>query len=97
MSVSMSALELRGGEGVLGGSCKGGDEDGIGGVLVKAGVALDASREGSFGEAKVSNAWIVSSGDGEIPGPVEMVAATGSAGGFLAGVVTNFMTDGVGS
>lgn len=100
MSVSMSGLELSGGEGVLGGSCKG-DTDEIGGVVVKAVVTLDAgagtSSEGSLGEAKVSNTWIVSSEDGEILGPVEMAAARGSTGGFLEGVVTNLITDGAGS
>lgn len=101
MSVSMSGLELRGGEGVLEGSCRDGDIDEIGGVVEKVVVTVDAeagaSREGSFGETNVSNAWIVSSDDGEILRPVEMVAATGSTGGFLEGVVTNLMTDGVGS
>lgn len=58
---------------------------------------VGASKEGSLGEAKVSNAWMVSSEDGEILELVEMVAATGSTGGFLEGVVTNLMTDGVGS
>lgn len=69
--------------------------------MVKAVVMLDAdtgaSREGSFWETKVSKAWIVSSEDGETLGPVEMLAATGSSGGFLEGVVTNLMTDDVGS
>lgn len=100
MSVSMSGLELSGGEGVPGASCKG-DPDKLGGAVVKAAVTLDAevgaSREDSLGEAKVSNAWIVSSEDGEMLGPVEMVAAKGSTGGFLEGVVTNLITDGVGS
>lgn len=97
----MSGLELSGGEGVLGGSCKDGDMEERGGVVGKAVVALEAevgaSREGSLGEAKVSNAWTVSSEDGEILGPEETAAATGSTGGFLEGVVTNLMTDGVGS
>lgn len=62
-----------------------------------AGAEVGASREGSLGEAKVSNAWTVSSEDGEIPGPAEMEAAGGSTGGFLEGVVTNLITDGVGS
>lgn len=100
MSVSMSGLELSGGEGVLGGSCRG-DTDETGGVVVKGAVTPDAevgaSKEGSLGEAKVSNAWIVSSEDGEIPGPAEMEAAGDSTGGFLEGVVTNLITDGVGS
>ena len=100
MSVSTSGLELSGGEGVLEGSCRG-DTDETDGVVVKAAVTLDAevgaSREGSLGEAKFSNACIVSSEDGEILGPVEMAAARGSTGGFLAGVVTNLITDGVGS
>lgn len=69
--------------------------------MAKTVVTLDAevgaSREGSFGETNVSNAWIVSSEDGEILGLVEIVATTGSTGGFLEGVVTNLMTDGVGS
>lgn len=98
--MSMSGLELRGGEGVLGGSFKEGGMDGMGDG-VKLAATLDteagASREGSFGETKVSNAWIVSSEDEEIVGSVEMVAAMGSMGGFLEGVVTNLMTDGVGS
>jgi hypothetical protein len=97
----MSALELSGGEGVLGGSFKERGMDGTGGVGVKVVATLDAgvgaSKEGSFGETNVSNAWIVSSEDGEILGPVEMVTATGSRGGFLEGVVTNLITDDVGS
>lgn len=56
-----------------------------------------ASRKGSFGDTSVSNAWIVSSEDGETAGPLETAAATGSLGGFLEGVVTNLMTDGAGS
>lgn len=99
-SVSMSGLELGGGEGVLGGSFKGGGAAGMGGVGVKLATMLDmeagASREGSFGETSVSNAWIVSLEDEEIVGSVEMVTAIGSVGGFLEGV-TNLMTDGVGS
>lgn len=75
--------------------------DGTGGVGLKVAVRMDteagASREGSVGETNVSNAWIVSSEDGEILGLVEKATATGSTGGFLAGVVTNLMTDGVGS
>lgn len=82
------------------GSCKEGDTDGTG-VAVKAGATLEAeigaSRAGGLGDAKVSNAWIVSSEDGEIFGPVEMVAPTDSPSGFLEGVVTNLMTEGVGS
>lgn len=89
MSVSMSGWELSGGEGVRGGSGKEGD-----GTGVQAEAA--ASREGSLGEANVSSAWRVSSEDGETLAPVEMVAATGSTGGFLEGVVTNLMTDGAG-
>ena len=58
---------------------------------------VGASKAGSLGEAKVSNAWIVSSEDGEPVALVEMVAATGSTSGFLEGVVTNLMTDGVDS
>lgn len=58
---------------------------------------VGASREGSLGETNVSNTSIVSSGDGEILGLVEKATATASMGGFLAGVVTNLMTDGVGS
>lgn len=96
----MSGLELRGGEGVWGGSFKEEGMEGIGGVGVKLATMLDteagASREGSFGETKVSNAWIVSSED-KIVGSVEMVAAIGSVGDFLEGVVTNLMTDDVGS
>lgn len=41
MSVSMSGLELSGGEGVLGGSCRG-DTDETGGVVVKGAVTPDA-------------------------------------------------------
>lgn len=101
MSVSISGLEPSGGEGVLGSSFKEGGMDGTGGVGVKMVATLDVevgdSREGSLGETNVSNAWIVSSEDGEILEPVDMVTATGSMGGFLEGVVTNLMTDGVGS
>lgn len=101
MSVLMSGLEPSGGEGVLGSSFEEGGMDGTGGVGVKMVATLDAevgdSREGSLGEINVSNAWIVSSEDGEILEPVEMVTATGWMGGFLEGVVTNLMTDGVGS
>lgn len=99
MSVSMSGLGLSGGEGVLGGSCTEGEAE-MGGAA-KAGVPpaaeAGASREGSLGEAKVSNTWSVSSGDGEMLGPPDRAAATGSTGSFLEGVVTNLMTDGVGS
>lgn len=98
--MSMSGLELKGGEGVLGGSFKEGGIGGMGGG-VKLAATLDteagASREGSFGETNVSSAWIVSSEDEEIAGSVEMVAAIGSMGGFFEGVVINLMTDGVGS
>lgn len=101
MSVSMSGLELSGGDGVLGGSFRGRGMDGTEGVGLKVVARRDteagASREGSVGETRVSKAWIVSSEDGEILGLVEKVTATGSMGGFLAGVVTNLMTDGVGS
>lgn len=101
MSVSMSGLELNGGEGVLWGSFRGRGMDGTGEVGLKVVARMDteagASREGSVGETSVSKAWIVSSEDGEILGLVEKVTATGSMGGFLAGVVTNLMTDGVGS
>lgn len=96
----MSGLELSGGEGVLGSSCKGDmDEigDGEGKVVVTLEAEAGASREGSLGEASVSNTWRASSEDGEIRGPVKREAATGSTGGFLEGVVTNLMTDGVGS
>lgn len=60
MSVSMSGLELSGGEGVLGGSSfKEGDMDELG-MGVKLGVTLvavaGASSGGGLGEAKVSNA-----------------------------------------
>lgn len=101
MSVSMSGLELGGGEGVLGGSSfKDGDTDETG-MGVKVGVTLEAeggvSRGGGLGEARVSNAWIVSSEDGEILGPVDRVVAAGSKSGFLEGVVTNLMTEGAGS
>lgn len=55
MSVSMSGLELSGGEGVLGGSCRG-DTDETGGVVVKGAVTPDAevgaSKEGSLGKPK---------------------------------------------
>lgn len=71
------------------------------GGAVNAATTLEAeagaSKEGSLGEAKVSKAWIVSSEDGEIPEPGETAAALGSTGGLLEGVVTNLMTDGVGS
>lgn len=101
-SVSTSGCELSGGEGVLlGGSCKGGERDEAGAVLGKVVDTLHtevgASRKGSFGDTSVSNAWIVSSEDGETAGPLETAAATGSPGGFLEGVVTNLMTDGAGS
>lgn len=89
MSVSMSGLELSGGEGDPGGSWKEGDGTG---VLGKAG----ASREG---DASVSSAWRVSSEDedGDTPAPAGTGAAAGSTGGgFLEGVVTNLMTDGAG-
>lgn len=99
--MSMSGLELDGGEGVLGGSFRGRGIDGTGGVGLKAVARMDteagASREGSVGETNVSKAWIVSSEDGEILGLVEKATATGSMGGFLVGVVTNLITDGVGS
>ena len=72
--------------------------DEIGGVVVKAAVALDAevgvSREGSWGKYKLSNASIVSLEDGEILGSVELAAARVSAGGFLEGV-TNLITAGI--
>lgn len=60
MSVSMSGLELSGGEGVRGGSSfKEGDMDELG-MAVKVGVTLEAevgaSSGGSLGEVKVSNA-----------------------------------------
>ena len=75
--------------------------DGTGGVGLKVVARMDmeagVSREGSVGETNVSKAWIVSSEDGERLGLVAKAAATGSMGGFLAGVVTNLMTDGVGS
>lgn len=102
MSVSRSGLGLSGGEGVLGvgGSCPEGEADGMGGVA-NAGATLaaeaGASREGSLGEAKVSSACRVSSEGGEMLGPADGAAATGSTGSFLEGVVTNLMTDGVGS
>lgn len=99
--MSMSGLELSGGEGVRGGSFEEGGTGGMGGVGLRLAARMDAeagaSREGSFGETNVSNAWIVSSEDEEIAGPVERAAAIGSMGGFLEGVVTNLMTDGVGS
>lgn len=101
MSVSMSGLELSGGDGVLGGSCRGRGMEGTGGVGLKVVARMDteaeASREGSVGETRVSKAWIVSSEDGETLGLVEKATVTGSMGGFLAGVVTNLITDGVGS
>lgn len=101
MSVSTSGLELNGGEGVLGGSFRGRGMDGTGGVGLKVVARMDteagASREGSVGETNVSKAWIVSSEDGETLGLVEKATATGSMDGFLAGVVTNLITDGVGS
>lgn len=101
MSVSISGLELDGGEGVLGGSFRGRGIDGTAGVGLKVVARMDteagASREGSVGETNVSKAWIVSSEDGEILGLVEKATATGSMGGFLVGVVTNLITDGVGS
>lgn len=100
MSVSRSGLGLSGGEGVPGGSCTGGGADAPGGVanaVVTLQAEVGASREGSLGEAKVSNAWRVSSEDGERLGPADSTAATGSTGSFLEGVVTNLMTDGVGS
>lgn len=100
MSVSMSGLELSGGDGVLGGSCTGRGMEGTGGVGLKVVARMDteaeASREGSVGETKVSKAWIVSSEDGEILGLVEKAMATGSMGGFSAGVVTDLITDHVG-
>lgn len=99
--MSMSGLELNGGEGVLGGSFGGRGAGGTGEAGLKAVARMDAeaeaSREGSVGETSVSKAWMVSSEDGEILGLVEKVTATGSMGGFLAGVVTNLMTDGTGS
>lgn len=99
--MSMSGLELNGGEGVLGGSFRGRGPEGTGEVELKVVARMDAeggaSREGSVGETSVSKAWIVSSEDGEMLGLAEKVMATGSMGGFLAGVVTNLMTDGVGS
>lgn len=99
MSVSTSGLELGGGEGVLGG-WKEGDTEGTG-AAEKAGATLEAeagaSKAGSLGEANVSNAWMVSSGHGETLELVERVATTGSTSGFLEGVVTNLMTDGVDS
>lgn len=99
MSVSMSGLELSGGEGVLGGSFRGRGMDGTGGAGLKVVARMEAgvSREGSVGETNVSKAWIVSSEDGERLGLVAKAVATGSMGSFLAGVVTNLMTDGVGS
>lgn len=99
MSVSMSGLEPSGGEGVLGGSFRGRGMDGTGGVGLKVVARMETgvSREGSVGETNVSKAWIVSSEDGERLGLVAKAVATGSMGSFLAGVVTNLMTDGVGS
>lgn len=103
MSVSISGLQLSGagGEGVLQGSFTGRDMGGTGGVGLKVVVKEDTevgnSREGSLGETSVSNTSTVSSGDGELLGLVEKAIATAAKGGFLAGVVTNLMTDGVGS
>lgn len=101
MSVSTSGFELNGGEGVLEGSFGGRGMDGTEGVGLKVVARMDteagASREGSVGETNVSKAWIVSSEDGEILGLVEKATATGSMDGFLAGVVTNLITDGAGS
>lgn len=100
MSVSTSGLGLSGGVGVLGGSSTEGEAEEMGGVAnaaVTLAAEAGASREGSLGEAKVSNACRVSSEDGEMLGPTDVAAARGSPGSFLEGVVTNLMTDGVGS
>lgn len=99
--MSISGLQLRCGEGVLAGSFRGTTVDRTEGEELKVTATVDAeirvSREGSLGETNVSNAWMVSSEDGETLGPVETAITTGSLGGFLDGVVTNLMTDGVGS
>lgn len=94
--MSISGLELNGGEGVLGGGAEGTGEVGLK-VVARMDAEAGASREGSVGGTSVSKAWIVSSEDGEMLGLAEKVMATGSMGGFLAGVVTNLMTVGVGS
>lgn len=99
-SVSRSGCGLSGGEGVLGGSCIEGEAEGPGDAAKVAeplGAEAGASRAGSLGEAKVSKARRGSSEDGEMPGLADAAAATGSTGSFLEGVVTNLMTDGVGS
>lgn len=97
--MSRSSLELRGGEGVLlGGSCTAGERARPGAVLVNVAGTLNAelgaSRNGSLGETSVSSVCMVSSEDGEIPGPA---GTASSPGDFLEGVVTNLMTDAAGS
>lgn len=86
MSVSMSGLELSGGEGVPGGSCRG-DMDGTGVCGGQRGShcrvqKLEASREGqAWGKPKSPMLGQFLLEDGEIPGPAEMEAG-GSTGGF---------------
>lgn len=74
--------------------------DGTEGVGLKVVARMDteagASTEGSVGLTNASESWIVSSEDGEILGLVEKAIATDSMGGFLAGVVTDLITDHVG-
>lgn len=57
----------------------------------------EVSGEDIFGGTRVSKAWRVSSEAVEIVGPAEMVEGIGATDGILEGVVTNLMTEGVGS
>lgn len=113
MSMSRSGLELRGGDGGVEGTCRLGDTEDMGGVgvklVVRFGKGAGASGTGNLGRTRVSKVWRVSSVPMgredtvevaeavEMAETVEVVETRGTDEGFLEGMVTNLMTEDVGS
>lgn len=113
VSMSRSGLELRGGDGGVEGTCRVGETEDMGGVgvklVVKFGKGAGASGTVNLGRTSVSKVWRVSSdpmgrGDAvevaeavEVADTTEVVETRGTDEGFLEGMVTNLMTEGVGS
>lgn len=113
VSMSRSGLELRGGDGGVEGTCSVGETEDMGGVgvklVVKFGKGAGASGTVNLGSTRVSRVCRVSSDprgrEGavevaeavEVAAMAEVVETRGTEEGFLEGMVTNLMTEGVGS
>ena len=113
VSMSRSGLERRGGDGGVEGTCRTGETEDTGGVgvklVVKFGKGAGASGIVNLGRTRVSKVCRVSSDPMgredavevaeavDVAEAAEVVAIRGTDGGFLEGMVTNLMTDGVGS